>query len=98
MGSALLKGWIEAGVPVQSIWINDPVPSEWVKSLGVHLNVRFPADPAVVLIAVKPQMMQAALPSLRQLGDGKTLFVSVAAGVSLLSFKLCWDRARRLFG
>ncbi|MEJ6769155.1 MAG: pyrroline-5-carboxylate reductase [Paracoccaceae bacterium] len=87
MGSALLKGWIEAGVPVQSIWINDPVPSEWVKSLGVHLNVRFPADPAVVLIAVKPQMMQAALPSLRQLGDGKTLFVSVAAGVQLAQFQ-----------
>ncbi|MDG1787950.1 MAG: pyrroline-5-carboxylate reductase [Paracoccaceae bacterium] len=87
MGSALLKGWIEAGVPVGSIWINDPAPSDWVKSLGVKLNAGLPAAPAVVLIAVKPQVMQAALPSLRLLGDGKTLFVSVAAGVQLAEFQ-----------
>ena len=87
MGSALLQGWLDVGLPVGSIWIHDPAPSDWVKSLGAHLNVGLPEAPAVVLVAVKPQMMQAALPSLRQLGDCETLFISVAAGVRLAQFQ-----------
>ena len=86
MGSVLLQGWLDVGLPVGSIWIHDPAPSDWVKSLGAHLNVGLPEAPAVVLVAVKPQMMQAALPSLRQLGDCETLFISVAAGVRLAPF------------
>ena len=86
MGSAMLSGWLEDGLPPGSVWVIDPHPSDWVKAQGVHLNAALPPAPAVVLIAVKPQMMADALPSLTALGGGGTLFVSVAAGTSLASY------------
>ena len=87
MGSAMLAGWLQGGVPATSVWIIDPHPSNWVKGQGVHVNATLPADPAIVLIAVKPQMMGDALPSMVALGNGKTLFVSVAAGTSIATFE-----------
>ncbi len=83
MGSALLEGWLKRGLPARSVWVIDPLPSAWVLARGVHLNTDLPEDPAVVLVAVKPQMMDAALPTLAGLGNGRTLFVSVAAGTTL---------------
>ncbi|WP_083099290.1 pyrroline-5-carboxylate reductase [Pseudophaeobacter leonis] len=87
MGSAMLAGWLEGGLPASSVWVLDPHPSDWLKGTGVHINVELPAVPALVLIAVKPQMMGAALPKLQALGNGETLFVSVAAGTSIASFE-----------
>jgi pyrroline-5-carboxylate reductase len=87
MGSAMLQGWIEQGVQPGSVWVNDPNPSDWLKAAGVHLNATLPSDPAVVLIAVKPQMMIDALPSLTALGNGATLFISVAAGISIAYYE-----------
>ncbi|MCC1491126.1 pyrroline-5-carboxylate reductase [Cognatishimia sp. F0-27] len=83
MGSAMLEGWLSDGLPASSVWVIDPNPSDWVKNQHTHLNADMPLDPAVVLIAVKPQMMTEALPSLRGFGNGQTLFVSVAAGTTL---------------
>ena len=87
MGSALLSGWLKTGLKPSSVWILDPKPSEWSMSVGAHLNVNFPEDPAIVLIAVKPQVMGAALPQLKSLRSGKTLFISVAAGTTLSSLE-----------
>lgn len=87
MGSAMLAGWVSQGLPASSVWIRDPYPSDWVKSLGVHLNTDLPTDPAIVLVAVKPQMMDEALPLLTPLGNGETLFLSVAAGRPIESFE-----------
>jgi len=87
MGSAMLKGWLEDGLPVNAVTVLDPHPSEWLKSTGVHLNTDLPEDPAIILIAVKPQMMGDALPKLQALGNGKTIFLSVAAGVSIDTYE-----------
>jgi pyrroline-5-carboxylate reductase len=65
----------------------EPNPTDWLKSTGVHINQGLPHSPAVALLAVKPQMMGAALPSLQALGNGKTLFVSIAAGTSIATFE-----------
>lgn len=86
MGSAMLAGWLKDGLPETSVWVLDPFPSDWVKSTGVHINTDLPRNPAIVLIAVKPQMMGEALPSMQALGNGDTLFVSVAAGTSIATF------------
>ncbi|WP_374646402.1 pyrroline-5-carboxylate reductase [Tabrizicola sp.] len=87
MGTALLTGWLAAGVPPDSVWVIEPNPTDWLKGTGVHLNQGVPASPAVALLAVKPQMMGAALPALQALGNGKTLFVSIAAGTTIASFE-----------
>lgn len=87
MGSAMLVAWLKGGLPAASVWVIDPKPSDWVMSLGVHVNAPLPERPAIVLIAVKPQMMGQALPSLVALGGGGTLFVSVAAGTSIATYQ-----------
>ena len=83
MGSAMLQGWLDTGLPATSVWVQDPKPSDWLTGTGVHLNEGFPDTPAVVLIAVKPQMMGDALPALQGLPKQGLVFLSVAAGVSL---------------
>lgn len=87
MGSAMLAGWLDGGLPQTSVWVIDPAPSDWLTETGVQINATLPAKPAIVLIAVKPQMMGAALPTLKALGGGGTLFISVAAGTSIASFE-----------
>jgi pyrroline-5-carboxylate reductase len=87
MGSAMLAGWLDRGLPASSVWVIDPKPSDWVRAQGVHLNAALPERPAIVLVAVKPQMMGDALPTIAELGGGDTLFVSVAAGTSIAEFE-----------
>ncbi|MHC0054519.1 pyrroline-5-carboxylate reductase [Actibacterium sp. D379-3] len=86
MGSAMLQGWLAGGLPPASVWVLDPHPSDWLAGLaeqGLHLNAALPDAPAIVLVAVKPQMMEQALPQLAPLGNDRTLFLSVAAGTPL---------------
>lgn len=87
MGSAMLAGWLARGLPPQSVWVRDPAPSDWLRSSGVNLNIDIPQAPAVVVVAVKPQMMADALPSMSELGGGETVFLSVAAGTPLAFFE-----------
>lgn len=87
MGSAMLAGWLDQGLSAASVWVKDPYPSDWVTSQGVHVNVDLPANPAIVLLAVKPQMMADALPVLTAMGNSDTLFVSVAAGVTIQTYE-----------
>ncbi|XDA99192.1 pyrroline-5-carboxylate reductase [Sulfitobacter sp. LCG007] len=87
MGSAMLAGWLGKGLPPSAIWVVDPAPSDWLRGTGVNLNVALPAAPAVVIVAVKPQMMAEALPSLGAMGGGGTVFVSIAAGTTIAYFE-----------
>jgi pyrroline-5-carboxylate reductase len=76
MGSALLQGWLV-----------EPNPSDWLSSTGVHVNEGMPSNPAMVVVAVKPQMMGEALPVLAPLGQGETVFLSIAAGTQISGFE-----------
>lgn len=87
MGSAMLAGWLERGLSPEKVWVMDPAPSDWLKCTGVHINAALDGRPSIVLIAVKPQMMGAALPGMADLGGGETLFLSVAAGTSLETYE-----------
>jgi pyrroline-5-carboxylate reductase len=86
MGSALLDGWLARGLPPGAVAVFDPAPAPSLKALarqGLRLNAGTDAAPAVCLLAVKPQVMEAALPRVAGFGGGATLFVSIAAGVPL---------------
>lgn len=86
MGSAMLAGWLARGLSPQGVWVIDPNPSDWLRETGVQINTALPDAPAIVIVAVKPQMMGDALPVLAAMGNGETLFVSVAAGTPLARF------------
>ena len=95
MGSAMLEGWLKGGLAPAAAHVIDPQPSDWLRAQGVHLNAPLPESPAVLIIAVKPQVMQAALPQVSRLGDGATLILSVAAGTPLARFEAAFgSRAR----
>lgn len=83
MGSALLGGWLAAGMDPARVHVIEPHPSDWLRGTGVGLTGSLPAAAGVALIAVKPQMMAAALPGLRALGGGGTLMLSIAAGTTI---------------
>lgn len=87
MGSAMLEGWLRTSLPSTSVWVIDPKPSDWLKEQGVNIGGDLPQNPAVAIIAVKPQMMGTALPDVKALGNGETLVISIAAGTPITTFE-----------
>lgn len=87
MGSAMLEGWLKGALDPGDVWVVDPNPSEWLQQTGVHINEGIPEQPGMLLVAVKPQMMTDALPDVATLGGGKTVVLSVAAGVTIAKFE-----------
>lgn len=87
MGSAMLSGWLDSGLPPSSVHVLTPNPSDWLRGTGVNLGGDLPSDPAIALLAVKPQKMEEALPPLAHLGGGTTLFLTVAAGLTLARYE-----------
>jgi len=89
MGGAMLKGWIASGMEARNITVLDPAPSDMMRDYLSSNNIRHVESvdgldaPDVLLVAVKPQMMQAVLPALAGLVGQRTVSVSVAAGTTL---------------
>ena len=89
MGGAMLAGWIESGFPADRITVVDPSPRDPMLALLEKHGIRhLPSPPEdyrtdVMLIAVKPQAMDAVLPTLKGLAGPDTVSVSVAAGTTL---------------
>lgn len=99
MGSALLAGWLNRGLSLAATWVIDPNPSDWLSGLagkGLHLNAPLPSEPAVVLIAVKPQMMGAALPQIAKFSGGDVLILTVAAGTTLSTYEKVFGTSARI--
>ncbi len=96
MGSALLEGWLKRGLAPKSVWVIEPRPSDWLAAQDVRLNEDLPAAPAIVLVAVKPQMMGDALPSLKAFGGGGTLLLSIAAGTSTAKYEEVFGAGTRI--
>jgi pyrroline-5-carboxylate reductase len=89
MGGALLEGWLAAGLPPARLHVIEPAAAAVAgfAARGVAVGGDLPASPAAVLLAVKPQMMAAALPQVAPLASPSTLFLSIAAGTPLAAFE-----------
>lgn len=86
MGSALLQGWLGQGLAPGAVHVIDPAPPAWLGDHpGIRVNGPLPGDPAVLVIAVKPQLMDAALPQVSGLSGA--LVISVAAGTPIAAFE-----------
>ncbi len=84
MGGAMLEGWLELGLTPAGVAVIDPGPSPEVVAMlekrGVALN---PIAPAVMLLAVKPQVAPDVLAKVASLAGPGTLVVSIMAGRTL---------------
>jgi pyrroline-5-carboxylate reductase len=87
MGYALLSGWLAGGLDPARIIVQEPTPQPRIKGeleargIAIHAAVAaLPEPPAVLLLAVKPQVMDAVLPQLARLVGSKTVVISIAAG------------------
>lgn len=93
MGGAMLEGWLKGGADPQHIVAFDPSPPDEVKALLEKNRVRLNPDVAsitdaeIILVAVKPQVMEDVLPGIVPLGASKPLILSIAAGKTIATFE-----------
>lgn len=91
MGGAMMKGWLAGGLRPDAVTVIDPrLAPEW-QDKGLRVNATLPPDPAVLVLAVKPQMMADVLGQVPRLTD--TLVISVAAGTTLATFERAFPEA-----
>ncbi len=83
----LKVGWLMAVCP-EAINIVEPNPSKWLLNLPeISLNKNLPDKAAVVVLAVKPQMMKVALKKILKFANTETIFLSIAAGSTIKMFE-----------
>lgn len=88
MGQALLQGWFANGLRPDAVTVQDPGPSDWLLAQpGLRINETLPKDPAAIVIATKPQILDVVLPDLAHFGNDKTVVISIAAGAPVCLFE-----------
>jgi pyrroline-5-carboxylate reductase len=83
MGSALLGGWLAAGIAPASIAVYEPQPSDALFDLASEKRFALNAAPAparAVVLAIKPQILNAAALALAPLFTPDSLLISILAG------------------
>lgn len=94
MGAAMLAGWLERGLDPASVIVQEPrlsgdalklVETYGIKSVpGVAPQ---PVPPAVIVVAVKPQVMDEVFTGLAKIVGPDTVVMSIAAGKTIASFE-----------
>lgn len=96
MGGAMLEGWLAGGLKASDVVVQDPAPPPEIAALlekhSITRNETLNADdfdrpPAVILMAVKPQIMDDIFPSVAPLAGPDTVTLSIAAGKTIESFE-----------
>lgn len=93
MGGALIEGWLARGIDATQILVQEPAPSPAIEALlakhGIKRIAAESADiaPAVIVAAVKPQVMDAVFPPLARRAKDGTVVLSIAAGRTIASFE-----------
>ncbi|MGQ0659725.1 pyrroline-5-carboxylate reductase family protein [Sphingosinicella sp.] len=87
MGSAMLTGWLAAGVHPAHVTVIRPSGAPVAE--GVRVLTDYPEDevPAIVLLAMKPYQLDAVAPRLAPALDPRTILVSILAGVEAASLR-----------
>ncbi|MFN3869516.1 MAG: pyrroline-5-carboxylate reductase [Hyphomicrobiaceae bacterium] len=99
MGGAMLAGWLERGLDPSAVTVVDPGPPPEVAALIAQGGITqcaeassAAASPAVIVVAVKPQIMDAVLPGLAKIAAPETLVLSIAAGRTIAGFERHFGR------
>lgn len=91
----MLEGWLKQDLKPADVFIVEPnaaYGAEMAKKFGVKTVVdgaELPKDlkPATIVLAVKPQSMDAALPAYARFAGPDCLFLSIAAGKTIAYFE-----------
>jgi pyrroline-5-carboxylate reductase len=98
MGSALLRGWIEAGIgPVTVV---EPSPSPGLRKLaGVTLRKNIEdvkGSYGACIVALKPQILKTEAARLKPIAQSGALMISIAAGTTIRSLAKAWGPKARI--
>lgn len=98
MGGAMLWAWLDAGIAPERLAVIEPRPSEEtatrLSAARVALNPHASATPADILVlAVKPQALDAAGPLLSSNVGAATVLVSVVAGKTIADLRRAFPQA-----
>ena len=95
MGYAMLAGWLKSGkLAPQAVFVVEP--NAELRKRAEHLGCSVAADangipadaePDLIVIAVKPQVIRDVTAAYKRFGDGRTTFVSIAAGTPVATFE-----------
>lgn len=96
MGSAMLEGWLAAGVDPAHVTVIRP--SGRPCAAAVRVLTDFPEDevPAVVILAMKPYQLDLVAPDLAPILDPESLLVSILAGVEQASLRARFPAPRTI--
>ena len=87
MGGALLEGWLAHGLDPKQIFVRDPAPPRAVTARIAKRRIGeapiLPGPPSVVVLAVKPQLVDEVLAGIGPLTGKRTVLLSVVAGRTL---------------
>jgi pyrroline-5-carboxylate reductase len=84
MGGAMLDGWLSRGLAAADAIVAEPVEALRPKTVrGVTSSREVKETPEIVVLAVKPQSMDAVLPDLKRFAEAGAVFLSIAAGKTL---------------
>jgi len=91
MGGSMLEGWLKVGMEPAGVAVIDPGPSDHMTRFcadrGIALNPATPSAPEVLVLAIKPQMLDEAAPGVNGLLGPRTLIVSILAGKTIGDLK-----------
>jgi len=90
MAGALVRGLVRAKkVAARDMWASDAVPAQLQRLRRTHKiavtrdNLELVRGSGIVVLAVKPQVLEQVLTEIRPVVSPRTLFISIAAGFPL---------------
>src|SRR5471030_3306334 len=89
MGGAMLDGWLQRGLAASDAIVAEPAEAIRPKKPGLRCvasTTEVKETPEIVVLAVKPQSMDAVLPDLKRFADAGSVFLSIAAGKTIKYF------------
>lgn len=87
MGSAMLRGWLDAGLTRVDVLDPAPLPPAFAAARHHTDSRNFTGPWDMLVIAVKPQIMAEACAALAETLPGTTPVLSIAAGQTISRFK-----------
>jgi pyrroline-5-carboxylate reductase len=100
MGAAIIRGLLAAGrVVPKNLLFYDPDPGRKLAMEGLKVpaapdNAALLKSAQVVLLAVKPQIIQAVLAGIKEYAQARHLIISIAAGVALATLEAALPESR----